>query len=221
MSTKVLTLLVCSAILVLTVAGISGAAQITTSATYGPATTDWMQTLALSQFDPALGTLNFVMLEISETLNCTLGLENLAKEATSVTASFWGTVTVKQGASTLGSATAYTSRSFNLQAFDNNLDWGGASGLVDNTMTAVGSSGPILIDSGLDFFKGTGTISLDAISVANSKTEGTGNIASYYMTNATATAKITYDFTPVPEPATMSVLATGFAGLALLRRRRG
>ena len=93
--------------------------------------TDWQRTVTLPRFDPALGELRAVDLTIDARLDGTMGVENLAATAASLTTRLSATVAVaRPGAAgaTIGTAQPAVTRTDDVAAFDGTVDHAGASG---------------------------------------------------------------------------------------------
>jgi PEP-CTERM motif len=86
------------------------------------------------------------------------------------------------------------------------------------TMGAAGSS---TISTGLDAFTGTGNLESSSASLAAQMSDNKdAGIFSGSLANGTAGLSITYNYTLVPEPTSMALLAIGCAVLGLRRRNR-
>jgi hypothetical protein len=122
----------------------------------------------------------------------------------------------KGGSALLSVAPAY-SNTVTPATYDLLWDWGGASG--GSLMTSDTKSDSLTLTSGFDDYVGDGTFDLEILADAVSQTIGTGNVASYYLTSASATAIVEYY---TPEPASIAALATGLLGIIGfgIRRRR-
>ncbi|MBN1456591.1 MAG: PEP-CTERM sorting domain-containing protein [Sedimentisphaerales bacterium] len=178
--------------------------------------TDWPggTSLSFQKFDPALGTLNSVTIDLNGSMETTLIIKN---QNPSGTASF-------------GSAKTELDMTV--------LSPGGVNALVDLTSSWFGYSlnpgesittNPPLSMSGtvsetytlaaiLAEFTGLGNIELDAGTFTIAVLANTGgNTSVDQMTYASLDGTVTYNYT-VPEPATISLLSIG--GLTLLRKRR-
>ncbi|MBN1456592.1 MAG: PEP-CTERM sorting domain-containing protein [Sedimentisphaerales bacterium] len=193
------------------------------AATSGPFTTttpitslatDWPGGTSLSfpQFNPALGTLNSVKIDLSGSMETTLTIENLAS-----TASF-GSAKTELDMTVLSPGGVNALIELDSSWFSYNLNPGQSittnpplekSGTLSETYTLAA----ILAE-----FTGPGTIELGAGTFTIAVLANTGgNTSVEQATYASLDGTVTYDYT-VPEPATISLLSMG--GLALLRKRR-
>ena len=185
-------------------------------------TTNWTETFAVQQFNPALGTLNSVTLNLDGDLSQTFQFENLDGPGTITFSNGLTTGCMFEleysGGSNLLLLDIENTPTYAFDDFDGNIDFTGTSGNTD-TVGVIDSFFDVFTDvPTLSAFTGTGTIDLDAIATGRSYYEATsGNIIVGVMTTAGADVSVTYDYT-IPEPATIGLLALGSA--ALIRRKR-
>jgi len=191
--------------------------------TYGTTTpipstlTDWSSTLSFPQFNPSLGTLNRVTLDLSGGFTTVLTVQNSSPTGSSGSA--WTEIQfrVQDGGNNL---TAPEMDLFS-NAFGYSLGAGGS--VTSGTLSKNGSSsdtytaGVVLAE-----FTGLGSIVLPASTFTQTLLANTGgNTGASQVTRAQLTGSVTYDYTPsVPDGgATMILLGMALAGTALLRRR--
>jgi hypothetical protein len=73
----------------------------------------------------------------------------------------------------------------------------------------------------LSKYVGTGSIALQQQVQKGYNPEGVSNVGyRNFMSVAGGSVAITYDYTPVPEPSTLALLASGLGALGLLGRRQ-
>lgn len=209
-------------LLLMAFAGAASAGTVSYTATpIGPSPTDWVnQLLAVQQFDPTLGVLISVQLDFTSSVKGIVGVENLGGEAP-VTLKLAATTQITQGATTIATLAPSETRVVNLPFADGLFDWSGDSGEVYSDFAGTDTASFTYNTAGdMAPFIGTGNVQYTVSAFGESQTTGSGNIASYYMTQASAGAKVTYIY-EIPEPGSMVALATGIIGLAgLVARRR-
>jgi hypothetical protein len=192
--------------------------------------TDWPpppESLAFQEFDPSLGTLNSVTLDLSGTLTTTLTVGNLSGSfgagaaLSSGSASTQTTLTVQDplGNESLLNLTA----SF---PFTNLSPTSGSNTITSGALMQTGSNGSTYVSPAvLAEFTGLSTISLSSSTSTLTGVLYTGGTAAAYASQApmaALTGSVTYNYTPavVPEPSTFALLTVGVWGIIGYRWRK-
>ncbi len=218
--------LIITAVVMLCSVSMASAATLSYSTSFGPdAVTSVGYNKPLPQFNPALGTLDSVTIELY-VLNSGSSLlwDNESLIPTAVTLSIGATVTATAPSTLVvvavplqtGGPTGVTADEI---PDDGAGDFAGPDyfGIFGGTGNDT-QSNQLLINLGP--YIGTGNFNTWIESVANVIIETTGGESGAISSDAgdfEGTIEVTYDYT-VPEPATMSLLAVG--SLAMLKRRR-
>jgi hypothetical protein len=173
--------------------------------------------LVVSQFDSSLGTLNSVTMDISTAIQVSLGFENLVRYDGGnfeIPVGVHGYVVV---ASMVMSNYAYNQNYVvTLGAFDGTLDYAGTSGTIFATYSDA-DNGVFTQYSDFDRFIGSGSVPFNILTDAGADHLGLpANSSAIINTTAQASVSVTYDYTPVPEPATIALLC--LSGLLLKRK---
>lgn len=201
------------------------AAVISFNDSIGITETDWSETLRFGKFNTRLGTLNSIKFDLSGLVSGAGFAENLGSSAASVTLTLGSTIELtRPDGSTLVVANPVFDQRYSLRRYDNNLDFGGFSGVRTGTVEA-GSAESFLSSSASDFalFSGNGFIELGLSALGTSFAKGPGNVMTGFNTFASGAVQVTYDYTPfaeVPEPATLATMLAGFGLMGAVRRRR-
>jgi hypothetical protein len=212
-------------------AGTASAATLTQTQTIGPTPTDVVTTQLFNQFDPSLGTLTGVTISASASQGPPVikatwnGTQPSA--ARSARYAFDWTSTIKQGSTII--ATGANEAPANSDPFNPFTNWGSLAlpaGLTTgqfvtftNPAWGVSIANAINIPVG-DFatYSGLGTVPID-INISNLfgiSLPSNWNVQLTTLANSSVT--IEYTYTPIPTPASASLVA--LAGLAAFRRRR-
>jgi len=189
--------------------------------------------LLIPQFDSSLGTLNSVSIAVETGLQASLGFENKnptsggtfyvytyftfdpANEYTRarVDLSFNDAVILTSGYS---DAKKYTLT--NISAYDGTTDYAGTSGRILGTFGDADNQS-FFYDSALAEFIGSGNLTFGVLSDAYTTLSWSGGSSDVRIaTTGQAGVTVVYDFTPIPEPTTMCILAIG--SLVFLRKRK-
>jgi hypothetical protein len=176
--------------------------------------TDWINTLSLPQFDPSLGHLDSVQIDLTASMLTILTVTNYSPTGSSGSSKTHLTLAFEDSGDYLKSPTidmlsgtfAYT--------------LGGGQNLTSGTLTKTsGFSNIYTSPAVLSQFTGLGVVSLTATAATETYLSNVGgNTTANQDTRASTSAAVTYKYTSTPEPATLALLAAGFLGI--LRRRR-
>jgi hypothetical protein len=191
----------------LIVPGVSLASTISYTATPIAATsTDWQLPLDFPKFDPSLGTLVSVELQLDAACDSLVTVSNTSATSSS---KGWAMSEVTVTAQGVGSLVDMVTPQIKFTL--------APGGSISATLHATGSSDDTFTDAAtLAAFTGTGTIPL--LTTAEAYTivaYNGGNTSATQLTTASASGTVVYQY-EVPEPMTLSLLALG---VPFLRRR--
>lgn len=211
--------LLIAAFVPLALASVTLADSVSYSSNLPYAKTDWISTLELPRFNPALGTLTKVQLAVTGDVSTELTITNNASTSSHGSAKTEVIIAVQDilGSFLVGPdiLTPQTGYAYNLSAGESVT-----SGALTKSKT---DSQDITSSEVLSEFTGLGNISLNASTFTQTLLANTGgNTAADQVTTADITGLITYTFTPtasIPEPASVGFVGLGVVGL-LARRRR-
>ncbi len=208
-----------------TACGLAGASTISyvTSTPVVSALTDWSSSLAFTQFNPSLGTLLGVELDLHASFTTTLTVTNTSDTASSGTADTEVRVTVNDP-SLLFSSNSSSFPELDLISGDFPYSLAGGGQITSGLMSKSGSDDEIYSASGiLSEFTGTGNITLPASTFTRTLLGNTGgNTTSAQVTNASATGTVIYTYqtsTATPEPATEALMGGALLALGLFGKR--
>jgi uncharacterized repeat protein (TIGR01451 family) len=158
---------------------------------------------SVTQFDPALGVLQSVVITEQGTINSTIGVENTStSSASQITATVSGKLEVTGPGVDLLVSPSDNLATFNATTFDGSVDFGGTSGKTYPTSSASGTQSLTLTGSAINPFisagKTPGSVSLTEIGQGTSSASGSGGNLQVTTTNtASAVVTVTYNYLPL------------------------
>jgi hypothetical protein len=156
----------------------------------------WTVSASFNQFDPTLGTLEEIIVNVGNTITGTFSAENLESVAAPVNMTETATVKVTepQQPSWFATSTASSSDTGGLGAFDGTMDFSGSSGrsddIADNPLLDL--PGSLYDTTNLAAFTGPGTIDLTVASLGSSLVTGPSNLYSEITQQTGGTVSVSY-----------------------------
>jgi len=187
------------------------------------ATTNWTQTLTVSQFDASLGPLQSVSITLEGLIDGTGAAESEDGSPSVITLELGVGFTADLSALTIADLVVDVAASdtFNATAFDGVIDFAGTSGISGVPLSGSDTGGTSTSNAAdLALFTGLGTISFDITADGQSTATGAGNVISQFATNGGAILTVTYNYGEIPAPAPLALLALGMLGIARARRAK-
>ncbi len=172
------------------------------AANFTPFTTGGTQAQSVAQFNPSLGTLNSVQIQLNGTLSSDVKVENLDSSSSTVNAQVNGNLSLLgPGGNSLLSATPTLSENTSLSAFDGTLDYGGTSG-HDFGVQSASAQQSVTLTNDLSAWEGTGNVSLTESAQSSSTVSGSGNQQVQIASQGSGVATVIYNYTPATTPTT-------------------
>ena len=187
-------------------------------------TTDWIETLSITQFDASLGNLTSVMVTLDGGVEGSANAESLDNAASTVTLDLQAEINASTaGLGNVGTVLPVVSTSYDFTAFDLTIDFGGTSGAMTGQVSASDQDMNTFTGADMNEFIGGGFIDIEVSAEGDSDATGSGNLITQFQTQALAsvTVKYTYDaaVSTVPLPAGALLLGTALLGLGFARRK--
>lgn len=185
--------------------------------------------LDLAKFNPTLGTLTSVLVELHGVFDSTVKMENKSSSGSTLGATVNGTLSLglPTGGALLALASANTS--FAAARYDGTTDYAGASGTIRLLTGSADSNSSFHAPADLALFTGTDNLHLAITGQGSASFSGASNRSTRVATTTGATVRVTYSYdlpvitTPtaaVPEPGTWALMAAGLGMVGLLASRR-
>jgi hypothetical protein len=220
---KTMKLAACAALLLAAPALASPGGQVCHDVTLSSLRTNWNTAVTIPKFDPTVGDLVRVRWRIIGQVSGSASFESLDAASATITTSLSASIALtRPDTSLLSVAIPVVNNSDSVTAYDGVIDFGGTSG-----KTYAGLAGSALATSSstaaadLALFTAAApgdTISLPVSAMGMSSGSGAGNLLLLFETFASASVRVCYEYTFIPAPSAMGLLAVG--GLAATRRRR-
>lgn len=167
----------------------------TVTVTFADAKTNNLQNQPIAQFDPSLGILQSVEIQVSAHITSDIKVENMDDVPATLSGTVSGNVQVTGPHLTGTVGVSPTTQSFDAGAFDGTIDFSGASGQDLGAHTANGSQTFTLTSPGdLAQYIGTGTVNLTEIAQATSSASGGGNLVASIGSQGGAQVTIIYHY---------------------------
>eukprot|EP00899_Mesostigma_viride_P029557 jgi/Mesvir1/9787/Mv09254-RA.1 len=178
------------------------------SDSFGLVPTNWVRTLAVSQFDRGCGTLNSVSIAFTGGVSGVGAFESLEANPFVITLNLGAVISMRRstaaGGAVLFEVNPVRSQVSNAAAYDNVLDFGGPSGNTFPNLNAQRFNSTTLITNIAEFVSTTagsvGQVFFPTTATAASTATGSGNVIQQFQTNASATISVIYSVTPPPPP---------------------
>jgi hypothetical protein len=195
-----------AAVLAAVLAPITAASATTlTTVKYGSSVdvqkTNFDKFVTIPKFNPDLGTLQSVFVQLGSEVKGSIKLENTDAKSADITTNLAAEVSLlKPDNSILLTTLPTASITKQFAADDGKLDFSGTSGATFNNLSNIQTASANLT-SGFDLFVGLDKLTLPVIAVAKSNGSGAGNLAQIFNTFAGANVEVVYEYVAIkPQP---------------------
>ncbi len=160
--------------------------------------TDWSASLPAVQFDPSLGTLEAVAIQITGDLDSSINFENLGSVGVEYNIDQVGSIALALPGTTEAMTPALsTGAAFPIPAFDGTVDFAGASGVSSSGLISTQSLTDTLTDTtDRTAFTGSGTLDLALSSFGTADVAVPGNSLFQLGGSTGATIELSYVYLP-------------------------
>lgn len=207
-------------------AAAASAATIEFSDSVSLQSTNWAETLSVTQFDSGLGTLNSVMVTLEGSVEGEANAESLDAAPATITLDISALIEASTAAlGNIGTVLPVVSEIFNASAADGVIDFGGTAGIMTGLLSASDTDSSTFTGADMAEFIGGGDVSINVDASGESAGTGAGNLIQQFLTSAEATVTVKYDYDAavvvptVPLPAGALLLGTALLGLGFARRK--
>jgi len=170
---------------------------------FADSTAGWSNNVIAQQFDPALGTLVAVNLNVATDILASVAAVNLdpVSQDVATTQTINTTLTIPVSGTVAESpivvpVSAAVSDAMNLGAYDGSTSFQGASGRTDNALSAASATGMTLTGDELSAFLGTGTIDLSIATGGTATVSGPANLLLAMLAETGASVSLSYSYIP-------------------------
>lgn len=156
--------------------------------------TNWNDTCSVTKFDPALGQLKSVKINVNAQVNSEVKIENQDPQPETITSNVSAQIQIKKPDSgVILNVTPSKSVSDLFGSYDGVLDFGGTSGKSYIGLTSSTTNSSTLVSSGdLNQYIGAGNANMAVSASGQSSFSGSANYVSGLNTSAQASIEITY-----------------------------
>ena len=151
---------------------------------------------ALPQFNPALGQLVGVDIQVLGKITSQIRAENLDDVGAQITATVQGSIQVTGAGLSVTVNTGSNHQNYQAGAYDGLTDYAGASGVTFAPKTVTGTSQGTVSNANLSAYVGTGTINITVTPIATSSASGGGNLQAAISSMGGAQIVVTYRYVP-------------------------
>jgi hypothetical protein len=190
------------------------AASISSTASFPSTTEPYTESLTLSQFNPALGTLTSIDFSLTETAQGSVSFTNNDNVTHVTTTPVEVFLTLERpDMSTLVANTNSATFIATLGPGD-----GTTFSFLPDPTTTTATLNPVTLTD-LALFSGTGSVILPLVASAFGEPEGPISSGLSLDLQVAASATVTYDYTPTPLPPAWTMLLSGVLGFGFIARR--
>lgn len=223
----------CLLLLLIIGTGLTPAAQVsydfTIPASGSPATVNFTNSTDIPLFDPLLGTLLSIEIDLEGTIN---GSQFVDNEDPNPITDGSGATTVNMAlsnvtAGNLLNVAPVATFTFSISGdTDVNPNFAGTDFVSNSFEDVTDTANTIISDAAvLAIFTGNGTIALDLTAIGSFQVTPGGNVATLTFTEGVGRGTVTYVFddgtsAEIPEPLTMMLIGTGLAIIGVRNRKR-